>query len=460
MNSIIREIIRRIHSDEIKVNVCDLNKGLLNKFTGLEEAGSSPTGITFSKLLFSTVSRKKISVIAKIFFDVREGDSNIGKSKKREIEGVYYEGLVYKIINDILANNYSPNFIGSFGFGICDFNEVLKSFDRKTKKKIWDKFHELYYTDKPPTKMGIILNPAVPNPVDLAFVYDELTDNERMAVIFQVVFSLSVMSKYRLMHNDLHYGNFLLSKSEPVKDYIYIADEKNMYRITTNKIPYIFDWDLSYSDLYGKNKKLDNRECLAYGWCNLYREKHDLYLFLCHLGRDIPSEILREMYYPEIVRQRERQEHIHLDDAYPVWKMMEYPSLGDGVYKLYRSQLIDIFGEDWVNEHLPGVLNAFIKVHTAKEISIYSGFSCRSTTNLEGALTPTELLTDSDIFDMFRIYNIPYDFPVENIFRLPKNPKYRRRINIDPRTPSTRQYIKGEPYFPNKPETGYVRTVN
>lgn len=467
MNNLIKTVIEQIHSGELKLDICNISTALVRKFTGLTEGGSSPTVISFAKLLYGTVDNvNRIPIVAKVYLDVRDKRH----SESEAVEGVFYESQIYKIINDIIANNHSPNFIGSFGTAICDYRQAIENFSKQSIMKLQSRFRNIYGRNMSDYKMGIIINPAVKDPVTMWERYSELDDREQMITLFQVIFGLAVMSKYRLMHNDLHPGNILMSKSEPVRDYIYVADEKNMYRIKSKEIPYIFDWDLGYSDLYGANKKLDSAdgECLAFGWCNLFREKHDLALFLCHFGVDIPSDELKKMYFNRVINSRETNFDIKLtklDDnmrgGVPademLYRLRRLPEVSPHIYKLSKAQIIDLFGRNIANNYFPRVLNAFVK-DMGTTLRLHNKFNCRNTINLEGALSPFEILTESKVFDEFRINSIPAGFPEENIFRIPRKYKHRRRIGLDSRVPSTRKNIRGEPMFPERKGPSYVRT--
>jgi len=73
------------------------------------------------------------------------------------------------------------------------------------------------------------------------------------SIIFSVIFTLNVIQKrYKLMHNDLHYGNILVDECEP-EDFVYKNGSETFYLKQTAMVK-IWDWE--FATAYNKNTGL------------------------------------------------------------------------------------------------------------------------------------------------------------------------------------------------------------
>lgn len=81
-----------------------------------------------------------------------------------------------------------------------------------------------------------------------------VSDEEWKILVFQVVYTLAVIQKkYRLMHNDMHYGNILIDtslKKEPGQYFVYTINGKKYYMTNVGFSPKLWDWEfaMAYSD--------------------------------------------------------------------------------------------------------------------------------------------------------------------------------------------------------------------
>ena len=96
------------------------------------------------------------------------------------------------------------------------------------------------------------------------------------------MFALSVMEKLKIMHNDLH-GNNILVMTLPTPVKMIFKNRDKTWLIETKYIPYIFDWDFSYSPDLGPNPKIIP-EYIVLNMSNKFDDKFDLYVFLCYLS--------------------------------------------------------------------------------------------------------------------------------------------------------------------------------
>ena len=112
-------------------------------------------------------------------------------------------------------------------------------------------------------------------------LYDLLRLHEKYQVLFQIVYSLEVMSRFKIMHNDLHDGNILVMILKDPITLKYIVSGKT-FVVQTKFIPYLFDWDTGYIEIFGDNPKLDEffQNINA---SNNFDPIRDVYTLFCYL---------------------------------------------------------------------------------------------------------------------------------------------------------------------------------
>lgn len=290
----IENILKKITKGELKLDVCNIFPYLHNTNI-LKKTSASPSEIMFGKLIDNS-KRINTEVSLKIFLDVK--NSNVEYNE--DILGIKYEHLVYRdIINPIIVNNFSPNFIGALGYGECDFlstNDKDKEFNQLKgqlykKAKTWgidqEIKSEIPITNRLPRekKLGILItNKPKGELTSLEKLYRRgISLKSKVKILFQIIYSLVVMQQYRLVHNDLHPSNILVAVLDQDVEYVYVYKSK-VFKVKTKYIPYLFDWDLSYCEVIGNNPKIDTVYfCQELNICNKFSRKMDLYILLCYL---------------------------------------------------------------------------------------------------------------------------------------------------------------------------------
>lgn len=87
-------------------------------------------------------------------------------------------------------------------------------------------------------------------------IYDDkktITDIQWKSITFQLIYTILVLQKkYKMMHNDFHYGNILIDDTlEPTGYFVYRLDDKTFYIPNTGVIPKL--WDFEFSMVYSDN---------------------------------------------------------------------------------------------------------------------------------------------------------------------------------------------------------------
>lgn len=138
----------------------------------------------------------------------------------------------------------------------------------------------------------------------------KISDEEWRILVFQLVYTLAVIQKkYRLMHNDMHYGNILIDtslKKDPGQYFVYTINDKKYYLRNVGFISKLWDWEfaMSYNDKipdfypnkfiigkysYDRKKfvtkqvELDTDDSTEFNVPYNYNEIYDLHYFLVSL---------------------------------------------------------------------------------------------------------------------------------------------------------------------------------
>jgi len=105
------------------------------------------------------------------------------------------------------------------------------------------------------------------------------------SLIWQIVFTLAVLTQHQIQHNDLHYGNILIDQKPVESSITYSLKNGQKYKVDVGKYGKVllFDWDFSYSAASGHNVSLDNYYCQQSGICNSVNPRFDLFTILYYI---------------------------------------------------------------------------------------------------------------------------------------------------------------------------------
>ena len=209
-------------------------------------------------------------------------------------------------------------------------------------------------------------------------------------ILFQIVYSLAVMDKYRLVHHDLHIGNILIRKYKNLFKRVYEINGKK-YLIQTRYQPYIFDWDLAYSEELGDNMKLSTHEYKKNNIRNKYDNRFDLYVIFCILL----FTGIGQKYNNDISKLKEQSRMLRINKEI-------YEKIGkkNGTIGRDELELMGLEGE-----------KAMIQITKDENNKGYYlvkflGFHCRPTFEDKNLPTAKELL-NTEYFDTLIIDDIP-----------------------------------------------------
>lgn len=256
-------------------------------------------------------------------------------------KGLNYEEQVYSHVVKKL-NKMSPNFVTYLKTLIIKPENIVqdlypifdnlgdmlikrerksgKGCDIRSKTKIWDK-----------KKNGIviIINEWLESKDTLWDLQsrDELTDLDNQQIFAQLTISLIFMNIVGLNHNDLHFGNILISRMIKPTNLVYDVSGNTMKIQNCRFIVHIFDWDHAYSRDVGNNVKIDSDFYRRYGVYNEISPKSEMFKILCsNKSTDHKFTELRKTLVPRydwIKSENDKQTHFactlpkeHLENAF------------------------------------------------------------------------------------------------------------------------------------------------
>lgn len=241
-------------------------------------------------------------------------------------------------------------------------------------------------------------------------LYEHLSNRDKYAIVFQIVYSLAVMGQFFIVHNDLHVGNILVVDYEQNITLKFIVDNKT-FVVATRYVPYIFDWDNGYTPDLGDNSmiKLNYKRGRTHG--NTFDSRRDLYVIMCMLGtiadeRDEapikPIEVYtghpifkhRDELMPiDITKEQAKQ---LIKGVYPFTKFTDIYENTVNIYQMSRAEITDVIGEN----KLPPNTNTFYFYIRDDELFLWEPFFCRPSAMSSTFPTPLEML-EGPYFDRF-----------------------------------------------------------
>lgn len=216
-------------------------------------------------------------------------------------KGFLYEMEMYKYINTLLR--YTPNFLPCITSGTCpNINNIIKKKSNSDIFPILKKKPDInlaiigtlnlkqYRSFSLHEYMKVLNNNLKQSKVGTPnYVKAHKTLSAKMYPIFlQILYTLEVLRQKHISHYDLHFTNIIIVQFSSNFKIKFNTGTNESYVIETDMIPFIYDWDMSYSEKLGDNLQLD---VYKGSWfrTNKFKVDYDLYSFLCFLDSDYPN---------------------------------------------------------------------------------------------------------------------------------------------------------------------------
>ena len=340
-------------------NACEMYRCIKN-INGLSSNSASPTDtwIVFFKNNTNYYDKRLDRGFMKLFIDPLSLSINT-KYDTKYLHALKYELKVYKdIIRPLILHKICPFFIKYLGSTEeCSFNNLLlmlksaliSSPEEKLLRSIFYMYKKI--KNRPAIQTDLATNIDKNNKkfdifkeIKYNFIITEMIEDKTITferwlqintvktilygdvwvILFQIAIACYSMSLSLLVHNDLHFGNiWVLPLKKPVK-IKYIINGVDYYFVTNYKIQ-IYDFDRSYSPLFGDNILNKNSEYLCTHWANcneLFQSKDifkvivDLYLSIQNIEEKEKLNIIlaRETKDIEIVKTFINSTRINTDN--------------------------------------------------------------------------------------------------------------------------------------------------
>jgi serine/threonine protein kinase len=359
MNTAGKIFLDAIAENKVKFDICDLNPRFGNQVR-IEDAkllpkeSASPSEVIFDKLVAGKTS---VDVSIKIFLDIEKA---VNPSNPEEaliifsanaISGLKYEVKLYKQILRLIQAGKSPHFVNFIGYAECKLENVFSFLSGDQRYRLQESLKENYGTlvvDHPEIPVCILLTEKIGSgqafglPNGTVSTLSQLVSKENFqpidSIFFQLIYTLALMDRESIMHNDLHSGNILVTRFPKKIKMLYGVKtrvETKYYLLDTMYVPYIYDFDFGYSSKLGKNAKLNDFP--DFTWENKFIAKFDLYTLLCMFGFKKLGGLYNDSF---LARNEENREEVFgVSEEQEAKLIPEFVEIGDGIYIATKADL-------------------------------------------------------------------------------------------------------------------------
>lgn len=284
MNTAGEIFLRAVSENKLPFEICKLADSVQVQNIKINpKSSSSPSEVVFGRLV---AGKTNVDVSIKIFVD---------KNSNYNILGLKYEARLYQYITDKIINTgICPNFVNFIGYGECSLKNIKKILGREAYETVEDRLSKEFefgnrlcvlLTEKVGSGTLFGVKPAVK--VDTLYNFYENNPRNHLPVFFQIIYALSCLEKFNVMHNDLHPWNILVCEYSEEIEFSYkikLESTVKYFKFKTRFVPFIYDFDFGYAHALGPNPKItDYDEHMKY-YGNEFVPSRDLYILLCLLG--------------------------------------------------------------------------------------------------------------------------------------------------------------------------------
>ena len=448
------------------------------KFTLITKESSSDSRNYFGDIKLALDNYNYIiPVYLKMFLDIEGVHKSVKDSIEMNFKSLIYEAELYKFIFDnIIEKKYSPNFIPYIAHGCYKYDNIEKFIGENELK---EGFMSLVQVLNLNARRNI--NPNINNHKVCLLITEKAGNGKQFnredavrtrslqdwldgcdpgvmnKLMFQIIYSIACMNLFRINHNDLHASNILVSTFEyPIL--LCFNVEGEIFEFETKHIPYIFDWDFSYTSLLGKR----NPKISYFRNTNLYHNFHpckDLYTLFCF--SNYPNKIADEYKEQKEIKRTVVQEKFKIttkqeQNVKKYLKVFTTAREGINEFDVYKTRVSDLTSKSiGIKDEKLQDLNpkSIIYFYIGKELVVgedrlflnfWESYPCRwSTVNKESLPRPIDLLKQK--FNEFKVKQIN---PNSFYYELPS----LETIGKDMRDRITNAVRYTEPYLNDEPK--------
>ena len=281
-----------VSSGRIKFDVCYLDN--FKQVRPKAPDSSSNTQIVFANMIIhrGKIHDYYIPVVMKSFFDNPKDNSLLAEAQ-----------IYINWIRKLIIYKVSPCFINVVGFRGCpgllnnikkenigdfEYSVLQTGIKRITTEMINQGVPFVANSSK---EVNMLVIESAQNALKFSdwLTSPDCTEEHLVQVLFQLLYTLLTMQYYKIVHNDLHPGNFFISKLPKKKRFVFAWGNKQeqIAIIETKFLVQIYDWDRGSAPGI-KNSHLDKNDfyCIEIGECDdPINFKRDLYLPFCSIGK-------------------------------------------------------------------------------------------------------------------------------------------------------------------------------
>lgn len=275
------------------IKLCDLAK-YVGKITGIDSETVSAVDIWFitfaeradifreTKDGYVVPIDEAVLKISLTYDSASAADTCMNKRGKKkhanalESKGLEYEARVYEeVIKPLLDNKICPHFVRSYGrVKYCTYNQLLdmakkanikeENFQRNMSR-IWGDMKSRPALDKNKKMKPNLIYPYVDEftfqylmservrgPIYEDWLDENQSDKQILRSIFQLLYTQYCMHAFGIVHNDLHFKNIFVVKTDPV-DVRYIIGDKVYDFCNVVYTLKVYDFDSTYTKKLGTN---------------------------------------------------------------------------------------------------------------------------------------------------------------------------------------------------------------
>jgi hypothetical protein len=162
----------------------------------------------------------------------------------------YIEYILLKSLSDSLLKSHTPHIVNYLG--VCNVSNKCKAV-----KPLNLRYLESQGLVK--SKSIVLLSEFLEG--ESLYDWSYATENDDIdawkGIVFQIVYTIHVLQKkFKLMHNDFHYGNVLMDTTELNEEYFcYNTNGVDFYVKNINSMPKVWDFEYAHAFDYPKNIK-------------------------------------------------------------------------------------------------------------------------------------------------------------------------------------------------------------
>ena len=257
-----------------------------------KENSASPTNVYFAELDGEDVALK---MYVKPRYYVQNTHPTF-INYMETISGLDYEEKIYREIIPTLVE-FSPNlveYVNTHDLPWGEFINLISIGSNKSYKQqseitfsqieVLDRLYSDYKDLEHGCNIILVVTKRSKNITSLKNLLSiDIPKEEVIILLFQLMYNLTLFETAGLMHNDLHYENILVDvNDQPIT--LHYKCGNSTYEIKTKYVLKFFDWDNSYIEYLGKNKKIDDPFWVGLGVLNSFDTKFDLFTIVCYMA--------------------------------------------------------------------------------------------------------------------------------------------------------------------------------